>query len=269
MFMLRSTSMKSILHLALSLTVMASGFMCLAQTKHLSPAEQHYLRGKKLIESNCTDCNGGNAAGMEEGIHEVEAALTDGFTNQIAAYKLLSDAYNAMSAYTESDPKKSDIYSAKQVEIDRKLYELNPKDTRTALAYVHTLHTDDERVLILRQIVKDGPQDAKAVYQEASYELGLILVKGNAQYREGVTLVAETIAREEDAEAVRTYAGGLINAFNQRGCPLEGEKHWEDELNRAFNKAISGPGDPGAISSFKKDFAKAIDGHLCGDANKQ
>lgn len=268
MFMLNLTSAKNVLRLAVALAATA-GFSCLAQTKQLSPAEQHYLRGKKLIENNCTDCNGGNAAGMAEGIHEVEAALSGGFTNQIAAYKLLSDAYNAMSAYTESDPKQSEAYSAKQVEVDRKLYELNPKDTQAALAYAHILHTDDQKVPILRQIVKIGPDNAKSTYQDASFELGLILIKKNEQYQEGLTLTMETIEREEDPEAFHTYTAGLISALNQSGCGLEREKYWEDELNKAFGKAISGSGDPGAISSFKKDFAKAIDGHACGKANKK
>ena len=71
---------------------------------HQQPAklplqQRHYLLAKQLIEDNCVDCMGGTKAGMENGIQEMQAALATGFADDKAAYKLLADAYNAMTTY--------------------------------------------------------------------------------------------------------------------------------------------------------------------------
>lgn len=251
------------IYVALFLVITSSIFLCHGQTKVLPQAQEHFLRGKDLIENNCIDCNGGTEAGMIEGIKEIEAAIQAGYNDQIAAYKLLADGYNAMSTYTERNTSQSQAYSTKQAEVEHKLYELDPSNPQIALAYVDTLRADDKKAPVLREIVNRGPgQDS--TYQDAAYELGLILLRGS-DYHEGMSLVLDAIAREKDPEGINTFAQGLIGALAEKGCPLVDEQKLQQRLNESFGKAISGTGNPEDLSKFKIDFTNAVKEHACAD----
>ena len=141
------------------------------------------MRGKLLINRNCIDCEGGTAAGTEEGINEILAALKEGYSNQIAAYKLLSDAYASMATYVEkNDPTRSEAYWTKQTDVQRKLYALNPKDPEIAEAYAQTLKTDEQKIPVLRKAVEANPAQPELIFA-----LGTSLMRLR-KYDEGLPL---------------------------------------------------------------------------------
>ena len=253
--------------LLLILALMPHQWSAAQSNEPISPAQRHFLRAKTLIEQNCIDCNGGNQAGMEEGIREIQATIAGGYSNQVGAYKLLSDAYGAMATYVEkADSKQSEEYWSKKADVQRKLYELDPNDPAIALAYMDTLSKDEEKMPILRGIIERN--SVEEVRGSAAYQLGLILIR-KGEYREGVNLIADTIQKEPDPEGVNTYASGLMGALNQEGCPLKDQKYWESELSKAFSKAIAGVGDRTAMTAFKGKFFDAVKKHECKEAVEQ
>jgi hypothetical protein len=230
---------------------------CFGQTSPpISEPTRHFLKGKQLVENNCIDCQGGTQAGTEEGIRELQAAIDGGYSDQLGAYKLLSDAYGDMSTYVEhAAPKQSEAYWAKKDDAQRKLYQLDPKDPEIAEGYARTLKTDEQRIPVLRKILEANPD-------RPAFWLGTILVN-KGSYEEGIGMVRNAIMKETDPEGVRTYFEGLIDALQKRGCPISHEQQWMDRINAASAKAIAGPGDPVAIEPVKQQFLDALRDHKC------
>lgn len=242
-----------------ALTVFFGGVTaCVAQShENANPANKQFVHGKHLIQNNCIDCMRGSRAGMEEGIKEVEAALSAGYPNKKAAYKLLEEAYANMTTYTDKDPQRHEIYLAKQSEIAKKLYELAPEDADALQAYADTLPENEEKMKVLKRITEISPNRT-----DAKYELGLLTArKGNLS--KGLELIEAAIQRQANPEVILTYVQGLLNVFDEHGCPLPEENQWLQKSNDAFVKSTSGAGDPQALPEFKKQFLDAVKKHNC------
>jgi hypothetical protein len=221
-----------------------------------SSARKHFERGKKLIENNCIDCMGGEQAGLEGGIREIEAALQAGYRDQKAAYKLLSDAYAEMTTYTEKNQEEAKAYRTKRVKTDRKLFELDPNDPDILERYANTLENDSDKIEILRRLLKIKPQPS------AKYVLGNLLLK-QRKVNEGMPLIRSAIETESDAESVVTYVMDLMGELGEIGCPLAGADEWQQKVHTAFDSAMNGAGDANALPEFKKGFLASLDQNKC------
>lgn len=219
-------------------------------------AQKHFERGKKLIEDNCIDCMGGNQAGLEGGIGEIEAALQAGYLYRKSAYKLLSDAYAGMITYTGKNQEESKAYAAKRARTDRKLLELDPNDPDVLDRYETTLENDSEKVEILRRLVKIDPNP------DRKFNLGYLLLK-QRKVNEGMPLLRSAIETDEDAESTLNHVMTLIGQLEQIGCPLPGAVEWTKKINAAFDEATTGLGNPKALPEFRKGFLAALDQNKC------
>lgn len=225
-----------------------------AKNSHI--ALQHFEKGKQLIEGNCIDCMGGTQKGMEQGIKEIETAITAGYRDKKTAYELLSDAYGSMSTYRGKYPEEERAYFAKRDEVDRKLYALYPNDPEVLNRYAETIHDDSAKIEILRRVLKIKPNPG------AKFELGDLLLK-QRNIIEGLSLVRSGIETEVNEEAVISYVATLIGRLQDLGCPLADGAAWNERAQTAFQKATQGAGDPTAMPEFKRAFFIELDKTNC------
>jgi hypothetical protein len=240
-----------LLILVVSFTSFAGGQ---AQAK---PGQRQFARGRYLIQSNCVDCMGGNRAGMEEGIREIEEALKAGYPNQKTAYRLLLNAYDDLATYTEKDPPAHQAYAEKRSEVLKKLVDLSPRDPEVLKTYAESLQNPKEKAAVLAKVVQLNQN-----LTDARYELGLITAQ-QGKTAAGIQMVEEAIVRQSNPDSSRTYVQGLINLLDEVRCPLPDAEQWNTKLNEAYEKAIQGTGDPAALSDFKKDFLEAVGKEPC------
>jgi hypothetical protein len=64
----------------------------------------NFEHGRELIQANCVDCMGGNRAGLEEGIKEIEQPIKAGSVQKKEGYQLLLDRYANLLTYSENAP---------------------------------------------------------------------------------------------------------------------------------------------------------------------
>ncbi len=234
-----------------------------SQTKSTpSPAGLHFLKGKRLIENNCIDCQGGTATGTEEGIREIQAAIESGYANRVAAYKLLSNAYANMATYVEkAGPKQSEEYWAKRADVQRMLYALKPKDPLIAEEYAATLKTDEQKIPVLRKTVEANPDKTAP-----AFDLGASLVR-TGHYAEGLQFMENSVNKETDPEVLQNDLVVFIETLRIRGCPLENERQWTERIGAAFQKANAGTGKPAGMDEIKGQFLSTVKDHPCGKAD--
>src|SRR5580765_3925110 len=206
----------------ISLVVLVAGLQLGAipqQTPKVSIGERHYLNAKRLIENNCIDCMGSTRAGMEQGIQEMQAALSSGFTNRKAAYKLLADGYNALTTFSGNDERERETFEQKEAEALREVFRMDPKDSEFATRYAATLKDEQEKVTILKSVAERDPSQTNA-----AFGAGMLLLSSNKP-GEGIQFIRKAIANQRDPEAVMNYAGRTLDALEERNCPLSSRKN--------------------------------------------
>jgi hypothetical protein len=218
-------------------------------------AESLFRAGSDLLAANCVDCQGSTRAALARGIEKIEAALAAGYADRVGALKLLADAYGDMSTYA-GKTEAAEQFAARQTALRRELYDLAPDDPEVIENYADTLSDGSEKIPLLRRVVAIDPQR-----NSARYVLGVLLVARNP--REGLGLVAESVRRERDPEAVMSYAMSILGVLQEQGCPLADAGRWARDAKAAFDAAMQGEGDPRAMARFKESFAAALDAHRC------
>lgn len=216
----------------------------------------HFAAGKKLIEENCIDCMGGTQAGMEQGIREVENALTGGYRDRKAAYELLADAYAEMVTYTGKHEEVSKAYEAKRVSTEQKLYELYPDDPAVLNRYQATLTDETKRIEVLKRLSRIKPMPG------TQFEMGDLLMK-QQDVKDGLPLVKSAMTAEQEPEAILNYAMRVMGRLNECGCPLTDASTWQQKAQTAFNKATQGEGDRQAMAGFQRQFIAALEKVNC------
>jgi hypothetical protein len=229
----------------------------------VKPGQKQFAHGRHLIQANCVDCMGGSRAGMEQGIREIEEAIKAGYPNKAAAYKLLLNAYMDLDTYTEKDPAAHQAYAEKRNQVLKKLVEMSPRDPEVLKSYADSLQDPDEKAAVLTKIVALNPN-----LPDARYELGLITAR-KGKTVDGIQMVEDAIAHQGDPDAMRTYVQGLINLLDEVKCPLPKAEQWNTDLNRAYDKATQGAGDPAVLADFKKSFLEAVGKLPCASASKR
>jgi hypothetical protein len=227
------------------------------QSPRVSIAERHYLTAKRLIRNNCIDCMGSTKHGMEQGIQEMEAALAAGFTDQKAAYKLLSDAYNAMTTFSEHDEKEQQAFAQKENEAVAEVHRLDPQDPEFAVRYADTLKDKQEKLAIYKAVTEKYP-----LRTDAAFLAGMLLI-GDSKTSEGIPYIATALANEKDPEAVLSYAKGVMGAFQDQNCPFPSAERWNQKFNHAFIEATRGEGDPREMLEVKKQFLEELVKQRC------
>jgi tetratricopeptide (TPR) repeat protein len=245
----------------ISLVVLVAGLQLGAipqqQTPKVSIGERHYLNAKRLIENNCIDCMGSTRAGMEQGIQEMQAALSSGFTNRKAAYKLLADGYNALTTFSGNDERERETFEQKEAEALREVFRMDPKDSEFATRYAATLKDEQEKVTILKSVAERDPSQTNA-----AFGAGMLLLSSNKP-DEGIQFIRKAIANQRDPEAVMNYAGRTLDALEERNCPLSSSKEWKERFGQAVDKATRGAGDPTALQEVTKQFLEQLEKHSC------
>jgi hypothetical protein len=135
-----------------------------------------------------------------------------------------------------------------------------PNDPDVLKRYESTIANEEEKVEILRRLLKIKPDPG------SQFELGYLLMK-QRKVEEGLPLVRTAIMTDKDAEAVLNYVGRLIGQLEELGCPLGEAATWQQKAGIAFDKAMSGAGDPNAMPEFKKSLAAALDKVNCTKSN--
>src|SRR6266851_2086169 len=184
-------------HRVVFLLVLSPGlFSNPSLTAQTTAGQAHFLKGKQLIEDNCIDCMRGTQAGMEQGIQEMNQAIEAGYPGKKAAYKFLLDAFKHMQTYTERDPKQSEMFRQKELDLIRKLYELYPRDPEILQAYAYTVKDEDKQIEVLRKILS---LDTK--HPGTRFELGILLIK-KKNLAEGISLLREGVRDEQNPESM-------------------------------------------------------------------
>jgi hypothetical protein len=244
----------------LSLVVSLAGFA--PGQAAVKPGQKQFARGRQLIQANCVDCMGGNRAGMEEGVRQIEAALKAGYPNKRAAYKLLLSAYGDLATYTEKDPPAHQAYAEKNAQVLKKMVELSPKDSEVLKLYADSVQDPEEKARVLAKIVEINPN-----LLDARYELGLITTR-KGKTAEGIRMVEDAIAHQANPDSLRNYVQGLINLLDEIKCSLLDAEQWNTKLNEAYDKGTQGAGDPSALPDFKKGFLEVVAKQPCASASK-
>jgi len=214
-------------------------------------------RGKKLVEENCIDCMGGTQKGEEEGIRELEAALQAHYEKPIDAYKLLATAYANMATYVGKNPTDAEFFQKKEYAVYRKLYELAPNDEEVLVDYERTLADDNDKIALLRRVLRLNPRNSDARFSVAN----LLLKQNNVQ--EAMEQMKQAVTLETNPESVRNDVQRLIEALENHHCPLNNATTYTAQVVKAENAATQGVGDPQPMTIFKKRFVAALEQHVC------
>ena len=244
----------------ITLLVLVAGLQLSAliqKSDKMAAGEKHYLSGKRLIENNCIDCMGSTRAGMEQGIQEIQAALSAGFTNRKAAYKLLADAYNAMITFSGNDEKEQQAFEEKESQALSEVFRLDPQDSEFAVRYADTLQNKQEKVAILKSVVEKDPTQA-----DAAFGAGLLLID-NGKPAEGLQFISKAITNQKDPEGVANYVARILGMLQDRNCLFPDAEAWRQKFIEAAAKATRGPGDPTPMLEVKKQFLEQLEKHTC------
>jgi tetratricopeptide (TPR) repeat protein len=253
----RSTLSISLSVVFLVVTTMLIGSSVQAQD---APAD-HFARGKKLVEDNCTDCMGGTQKGEEEGIRELEMAIQAHYEKPVEAYKALADAYANMAGYVGKDSEAAaKAFWEKEYAVYRKLYQLAPEDEEVLMDYLRTLTDPKDQIAICHKILSLNPKNA-----DARFSLGDLLLQQD-QLKEGMEEMKQAVTLERNPESVRNDAQRVIEGLDQHHCPLKNAAALNAEVFKAEAAATQGPGDPQPMAAFKKKFVAALEQHVCAAA---
>lgn len=205
-------------------------------------AKERFLRGKELIETNGPDSMGATRHGFEQGIAEVRKAIGEGYEDQIAAYKVLAEAYNDLAlVYAQPDSKEQSEIFLLQRQALEKLLELAPGDARIRADYARLLKDVNAEIEAWRDVVADEPNNA-----EARWRLGVLLVhegqidEGMTQLRKMVELADlypgqtyASVARDHLIDKSRTAEAAEISRLMQKKMePSLLPKHTVEKLSR-------------------------------------
>lgn len=223
-----------------------------------SEAVEHFAKGKKLIEENCGEC-GGTRSGVQEGMTELQKAIDLRYEPAKDVYKLLSDGYADLAAFTK-DQEEEKAFWAKQNEIYQRLYELDPRDPQILEDYaLRVAKTNDEKLKVLEQAVTIDPKRATT-----QFLLSLTLIE-KKDFSHGISALQEAVKNESNGESLVNEVGRTLEALDKNGCTVAAvdQEHWNEEANSASSKSIFREGDPKAIPEFKDRFLKFTNGLSC------
>ncbi len=126
----------------------------------LTPA-QVFRSGEELITGNSGEANGWSRAAVEAGIARVEKSLADGFRDRAAAYRALSQGYNAMWSRYELDAGERARYRRLEAEAAKKAWELSA-DPRWGMNWALNLTDAKENLAACRAVAAKHPRHAPA-----------------------------------------------------------------------------------------------------------
>lgn len=183
--------------------------------------------------------------------------MAAGFTNEEAAYKLLADAYNAMTTFSGNDGKERKAFTQKEDEALAVVYRLDPQNAEFAVRYAATLKNRQEKLAIYKTVAEKDP-----LRTDATFEAGMLLIQDNKTY-EGIPYISKAIANEEDPETVMSYATTAMGALQGQKCPFAGAEEWNQKFRHAFDEATTGAGNPTELLEVKKHFLEKLDKVRC------
>src|SRR2546427_7564157 len=108
-------------------------------------------RGKRLIERNCGDCEGGTKDGLQAGIDDVIRSIEAGYFDKGKALRLVAQAYGTMAiVYIPHKSPEESMVLTRRKEIYSELISLKPRDADVRFEYAQALmQTEgDERTQI-------------------------------------------------------------------------------------------------------------------------
>jgi len=180
--------------------------------------EYYFVRGKKLIESNCADCSGASKQGLNEGVALVNKAIDTGYKDTLSAYKLLADAYNTLTiVYSETGSSEHKRYSDARRFVYHRLLKLEPKNAQVWYEYAMTLTTTAEQIENLNIAIKIEPK-----YADAHYAVGMLLID-SGKLEEGIVEI-ESSLRYGDHNQVEQFANRLIDILYRLGRSEHAER---------------------------------------------
>jgi tetratricopeptide (TPR) repeat protein len=193
-------------------------------------AERHFQRGKGLIESNCADCMGSTKKALKEGIADLNKAIDMGYSDKVAAYKLLADAYNTLAiVYSDSGSQEEKTYSEARQDTYRRLLDLDPQNAQIRYEYAMTLSDSTKQIGALRDVLKLNPN-----YADAHFTIGMLLIRTD-QVDEGIGELKKGLQLAEP-ERSKVFGRRLIDILVGLGRKEEAEQVREDLKKKENNK---------------------------------
>lgn len=206
----------------------------LSITADAQSAEQHFQRGRQLIESNCGECTGASKKGLEQGIDEVNKAIDMGYSDKIAAYELLADANNTLGiVYSQPGSKEEIAYGNARQAIYERLMGLDPQNVKFRYEYAMGLSDETKQMAALRDVLKLDPK-----YADAYFALGMILTT-TGQVDEGI-IELENAMRLESGDRTNVFGERLINILEGLGRKDQAEQIRAELKESAAKRAQQG-----------------------------
>jgi len=233
--------------------------------------EDHFMRGKRLVEDNQGDSMGRTKEGMQAAIVELKKALEAGDPNIKEIYSLLGMAYNEMIHYSRyssnpigSNPIEENIYKDERKKIYEKLLSLAPSDPDVLEDYVRIIPMEKAREIeIYRRIIELDPKRASARFM-----LGMLLID-TGSVDEGIKRVGEGIEMESRFSSIRNYVTRLTGHLSAQECPLSEEfamnerVFWSMEMASESHDSKIREQAIVDMAKFKKEIAKKLANHKC------
>ena len=185
-------------------------------------AQEHFEKGKQLIESNCADCMGSTKEALKQGVTEVSKALELGYGDKVAAYKLLADAYNTLAVvYSEPGSEEEKIYSTARQDAYLRLIDLDPQNVQFKYEYAINLSDNTKQLAALQDVLKLNPK-----YPDAHFAIGMLLTR-TGQVDEGIVELKKAM-QLADTDQAKLFGRRLIDILNGLGRDAEAKQVLED-----------------------------------------
>jgi tetratricopeptide (TPR) repeat protein len=188
-------------------------------------ADDYYRHGEQLIDLNCAECVGASKKGIEEGIAQINKALSRGYPDKGSAYKVLAEAYNTLVvAYSAPGSDERRRYRENRQRSFEKALELSPNDAALRFKYALTLDNTSAQKSALEEVIRRTP-----TYPDAHFVLGMLLTE-NGKVDDGVKEL-ETAVQLAPSDDAKTYGRRLIYILNENGRSDEAQKV-QEQLDR-------------------------------------
>lgn len=178
-------------------------------------AEQHFVKGQKIIGNNCGDCVDSSRSGLEDGILELEFADRNGYADKAAIYKLLYQAYGSI-AFVFAEPDSEDMkkyVGLRRLMLDR-LIALLPNDPVFLYEYAAGVQDKDEQLKLMQRVIHLDPKNVSA-----RLLVGLRLIEAG-QHDSGVKQLKRAV-NDASPEVKELYRDRAIEKLIQYGYKSE------------------------------------------------
>lgn len=193
-----------------------------------------FEEGKRIIEENHPESASASDEGTLRGAIRVEEALALGYSDKVAAYRLLGKAYSRIGGFGRYNPQLKAEYRVKARQAYEQAARLAPHDADLLMELAGVQPYQQSLAKALRAVLEANPNHADALYL-----LGRDLVGGtydrtysrrerSAQMEEGVRLLkrAAAHARGEYAEERRSDIAAILTG--------SGHRKEAEEIRRAY-----------------------------------